>query len=149
MSYRSWFNEHGNKHKVIIDKLIAADYSKEMIIEYFDFENMVKHENDFCVLYQEPKKCHDMEKLNCYMCACPNFRFDDEGIKPYADKTIMSECDIDNGEEFAHDDKIHQNCASCTVPHHEAYVAKNFSLDWFEMMGECDIQIVKTKETDK
>ena len=145
MSYRSWFEEHGKKHRVIVDRLISLDYSEDMIIEYFDFDNMVEKENDFCMLYKEPKKCHDMEKLNCYMCACPNFRFDDEGIKIYAQKTVMSECVVHNGEEFAHEDKIHQNCASCSVPHHETYVKKHFSLDWFEMMTSCDIKKENSK----
>ena len=139
MSYSSWFTEHGRKHKVIVDKLVARNYSEDEIIAYFDFENMVEHENDFCVLYKEPKKCHDMETLNCYMCACPNFRFDDAGIKPYGDKMVMSECDIHNGEEFAHGEKIHQNCSACSVPHHVPYIKKNFSLDWFEMMSACNI----------
>lgn len=55
--------------------------TKQEIIEYFRFENMVKNEPDFCPLYKDNKKCHDMEDLNCYLCACPHFRFDDNGFK--------------------------------------------------------------------
>ncbi|MCD6173018.1 MAG: hypothetical protein J7J96_04400, partial [Sulfurimonas sp.] len=81
MSYSSWFDAHATKHKKIVDKLVAKGYNTEQIIEYFDFDSMVKHENDFCPLYKDNKKCHDMESLNCYLCACPNFRFNDDGIK--------------------------------------------------------------------
>ena len=79
MSYKSWFLEHGNKHKAIMAKL--THLSDEEVIAYFRFENMVEKEPDFCPLYADNKKCHDMQALNCYLCACPNFRFDDKGFK--------------------------------------------------------------------
>ena len=137
MGYSSWFNKHADKHKKIVDKLVAKGFTKEQIIEYFDFDNMVKMENDFCPLYKEPKKCHDMESLNCYLCACPNFRFNDEGIGEYNDSKILSKCDINNGEKFAGKGVIHQDCSSCSVPHHKAYVEKHFDLDWKKIMSEC------------
>ena len=137
MGYTSWFNEHAAKHKKIVDKLVAKNYTKEQIIDYFDFENMVINENDFCPLYKEPKKCHEMESLNCYLCACPNFRFNDEGLGSYNEFQILSKCSIDNGEKFAGKGVIHQDCSSCTVPHHRAYVEKNFDLDWKKIMSEC------------
>ena len=79
MSYKSWFETHAKKHKKIVDKL--AHLSDDEVIAYFDFDNMVKNEPDFCPLYKDNKKCHDTKELNCYLCACPNFRFDDESIK--------------------------------------------------------------------
>lgn len=139
MSYESWFNDFAKKHKVIVDKLVTNNFSKDEIIDYFDFDNMVKEENSFCPLYKDNKKCHDMESLNCYLCACPNFRFNDAGIKTFNDKKIMSECDIDNGEKFAGDGVIHQNCSTCSVPHHKSYVNKNFDLDWKKIMKECNL----------
>ncbi len=141
MSYESWFNEFANKHKAIVEKLVNNNFSKEEIIEYFDFDNMVKKENDFCPLYKDNKKCHDMEKLNCYLCACPNFRFNDEGIKTYNDKKILSECDIHNGEKLLAGDKIHQDCSRCTVPHHKSYISKNFDLDWKKIMKRCNLNV--------
>ncbi len=137
MGYSSWFNKHADKHKKIVDKLVAKGFTKEQIIEYFDFDNMVKMENDFCPLYKEPKKCHDMESLNCYLCACPNFHFNDEVIGEYNDSKILSKCDINNGEKFAGKGVIHQDCSSCSVPHHKAYVEKHFDLDWKKIMSEC------------
>ena len=139
MGYSSWFNKHADKHKKIVDKLVSQGYTKEQIIEYFDFDNMVKMENDFCPLYKEPKKCHDMESLNCYLCACPNFRFNDEGIGEYNGSKILSKCDINNGEKFAGKGVIHQDCSSCSVPHHKAYVEKHFDLDWKKIMSECEL----------
>ena len=134
MSYSSWFDKHAHKHKKIVDKLLSQGFEKEQIIEYFEFDNMVKMENDFCPLYKEPKKCHDMESLNCYLCACPNFRFDEDGLGNYNEFKILSKCDINNGEKFAGKGVIHQDCSTCSVPHHRAYIEKTFDLDWKKIM---------------
>jgi hypothetical protein len=121
--------------------LLYLGYGKDHIIEYFDFDNMVEMEKDFCPLYVEGKKCHDIEKLNCYLCACPNFRFNDEGIETTDDKTKYSYCSIDSkkGELSTYGDKIHQNCSGCDVPHVKKYIEDNFSFDWEEIMCECDL----------
>ena len=134
MNYLTWFEAHGQKHKKIMKKLEAL--SDDEVIRYFRFENMVKKEPDFCLLYKEKKKCHEMEVLNCYLCACPNFRFDDEGLSQEENKILYSTCSIvsKEGAEFVSDDAIHQDCSGCTVPHHEAYIKKHFSRDWFEVM---------------
>ncbi len=115
-----------------------TELSDEEVIRYFRFENMVKNEPDFCPLYKDNKKCHDMKKLNCYLCACPHFRFDDEGFKKVEDKTLYSTCDIHSkhGSQYISDNAIHQNCSACLVPHHEAYIKKVFKRDWFAMMKE-------------
>ena len=115
-----------------------TELSNEEVIDYFKFENMVKKEPDFCPLYKDNKKCHDMEELNCYLCACPNFRFDDKGFKQIEEKTLYSTCNIDSkdGSQYIGDDAIHQNCAGCLVPHHEAYITKMFNRDWVEVMKE-------------
>ena len=55
-----------------LNQLKLEDKTTDEVIEYFKFENMVKNEPDFCPLYKDNKKCHDMEDLNCYLCACPN-----------------------------------------------------------------------------
>lgn len=141
MSYTSWFNEHAAKHKIIVNKLVAKNYTKEQIIDYFDFDNMVKVEADFCPLYKDNKKCHDMQSLNCYLCACPNFRFDDKGIKKVENKTQYSFCNIESkdGSQGVYGDKIHQDCSKCAVPHHRSYVEKNFDLDWYKAMARCSL----------
>ena len=139
MSYGEWFEQHASKHKKIVDKLVAHGYTKEQIIDYFDFENMVKEEIDFCPLYKDNKKCHEMESLNCYLCACPNFRFDDEGIKKIDAKTQYSFCAIDSkdGKQGVYGDKIHQDCSKCTVPHHKEYVQNRFDIEWKKIMKSC------------
>ena len=132
MSYTSWFEEHAQKHKAIVTKLVDKAYTKEQIIEYFDFENMLQSEPEFCPLYAENKKCHDMQKLNCYLCACPNFRFDDTGIQKIKKNIQYSFCDIESkdGKQGIYGDKIHQDCSKCGVPHHRSYVEKHFDLEW-------------------
>ncbi len=142
MSYTNWFENHAQKHKKIVDKLIASEYSKDEIIDYFDFENMVKNEKDFCPLYADGKKCHDMEELNCYLCACPNFRFNDNGVKKVDAKIQYSFCAIDSkdGRAGIYGDKIHQDCSKCKVPHKKEYIKKYFDYDWKEVMKECCYQ---------
>ncbi|MDD5372826.1 MAG: hypothetical protein PHO62_05310 [Sulfurimonas sp.] len=139
MSYDEWFDKHADKHKKIVYKLVANGYTKEQIIDYFEYENMAKEEIDFCPLYKDNKKCHEMEKLNCYLCGCPNFRFNDEGLGEYNEFKILSRCEINNGEKFAGKGVIHQNCSKCTVPHHKVYVKKNFDLDWKKIMSVCKV----------
>lgn len=134
MSYKQWFDAHGLKHAKVMEKL--THLSDEEVIKYFQFENMVIHENDFCPLYTENKKCHDAETLNCYLCACPNFRFNDTGFAKEEGKTLFSTCAIDSpeGDRFFTDTAIHQNCTGCIVPHSENYIRKIFRRDWFSIM---------------
>lgn len=141
MGYREWFDKHAQKHKMIVEKLLKKDFTEEEIIEYFDFENMKKEEFDFCPLYAKDKKCHDMEKLNCYLCACPNFRFNDQGIKKIQNATQFSFCAIESkdGRQGTYGEKIHQDCSKCGVPHHREYVEKHFDLDWKKMMHKCSL----------
>lgn len=134
MTYKDWFDTHAAKHRVILDKL--AHLSDAEVIAYFRFENMVEKERDFCPLYAQNKKCHDIPRLNCYLCACPHFRFNDKGIDTVEDKTRYSFCSIQStdGECFITDTAIHQNCAGCTIPHDEKFIAKVFDRDWGNIM---------------
>lgn len=139
MSYRSWFESHAEKHRAIVEKLLKEGYCADMIVEYFDYENMVRMEPEFCPLYAEGKKCHDMEQLNCYLCACPNFRFDDNAEADESGKTRYSYCAIDSkeGGTIEHNGAIHQDCSKCTVPHHRAYIQKHFDTEWKVIMRDC------------
>ncbi len=141
MTYTEWFDDFANKHQKIVQKLLSQGLDKKEIIEYFDFENMVQKENDFCLLYAENKKCHDMESLNCYLCACPYFRFDDEGVEKVEDKTKYSFCDINSkdGHIGTFGETMHQDCSLCRVPHHRSYIDKNFDLDWKKIMLKCNL----------
>jgi len=137
MAYSKWFRQHGEKHAKIMQKLTHLNNTE--VIEYFRFENMVKKEPDFCPLYAKNQKCHEMEILNCYLCACPNFRFDDKGFEEREGKTLKSYCAIDSkdGAVFEGKDALHQNCSGCTVPHLETYIKKHFKRNWFEIMKAC------------
>ena len=136
MSYNQWFEEHTQKHKAIIERL--SHLSDEEVIKYFRFENMVEHEKDFCPLYADNKKCHDMEDLNCYLCACPNFRFNDSGFETQGERILYSTCSIESpdGDRFLTENAIHQNCSGCLVPHKESYIRKVFNRNWLLIMSE-------------
>ena len=139
MTYAQWFTMHGNKHRELTQKLLSQGLLREEIIAYFRFENMVKKEKDFCELYATQTKCHETEELNCYLCACPNFRFT-QNPKHNEGKLVHSHCSIasKDGAVFEHENNIHQDCSGCLVPHHESYIKKGFDLSWFENMKECE-----------
>ena len=135
MSYEKWFDAHSCKHAEIMERL--KNLTDDEVIEYFRFENMQKNEPYFCPLYAKNTKCHDIEELNCYLCACPNFRFDDNGFEKIEKRMLFSRCNIDSkdGTQYKSEEAIHQNCVGCSVPHHESYIKKNFSKDWFKIMS--------------
>lgn len=134
MSYDEWIELFASKHKTIVDKLLVNGYNQDEIIEYFNYENMVKNEIDFCPLYKENKKCHNIDELNCYLCGCPNFRFSDDALGSYANHKIVSKCSINNGSTKGVNGLIHQDCSKCSVPHHKAYIKKHFNYNWREIM---------------
>ena len=141
MTYLEWFDLHAQKHRKIIDKLLMQNFTKEQIIEYFEFSNMQKLEKEFCFLYETQKKCHDIPYLNCYFCACPHFRFKDEGIEKIKEKTKYSFCAIDFKDATlgVYADSIHQDCSACTLPHTKKYIEKNFEYEWKNRMKECKL----------
>ena len=142
MGYASWVQEHAQSHKQIVEKLLKKGQTKEQIIDYFDFENMKTAEPNFCPLYKENRKCHDMESLNCYLCSCPNFRYSDKGVQEVDGKTQYSFCSIDSkdGRQGVYGESIHQDCSSCQVPHHRSYVEKHFGPDWAKIMKVCEVE---------
>lgn len=141
MAYRDWFDKHAQKHKEIVDSL--SHLSDKELIEYFDFDNMKVKHPDFCPLYIKDKKCHDMEKLNCYFCSCMHFRFNDDGVKEVDNKTCYSYCSIEskNHRLFESDRAIHNDCSMCKVPHKGHIIDKYFSRDWREVMKNCDERV--------
>ena len=138
MAYSKWFRQHGEKHAKIMQKL--THLSDKEVIEYFRFDNMVEQEPDFCPLYAESKKCHEMEGLNCYLCACPWFRFDDNGLYSKNNRIYYSRCAIDakEGEEFISGNSVHQDCSHCLLPHKASFIRKVFKRDWFAIMQESE-----------
>ena len=142
MSYRTWFDNHGKKHKEIVAKLEAKGFTKDEVIDYFNFDNMLISEPDFCVLYKESKKCHNVEKLNCYLCACPLFRFKESGLSESSGVTTYSYCEVESkhGCQQQYGEAVHQNCSSCSVPHGRKYVSVNYDKNWFAIMNQCEVK---------
>jgi len=140
MNYKTWLLSHTKKHREIVGRLKAKGFSDEMVIDYFEYENMRKNEAEFCLLYSEGKKCHDIKYLNCYLCACPSFRFSDNGLKTEDGITVYSECALSskNGSQYEHANTLHQDCSGCDIPHKKEYISKNFDLDWLKIMERCE-----------
>jgi hypothetical protein len=120
--------QHAKKHQNIVARL-----PKEALIDYFRWENISKTDVDFCPLFAENKKCHTMQHLNCYLCACPNFRFDDNAPK------VKSWCAINSkdGRQIEHNGIIHQDCSQCQIPHHTQYIQEHFDTNWLHIMQHC------------
>jgi hypothetical protein len=137
MKYTQWYKEHSIKHKAIIKQL--KDKSTDEIIEYFDYENMRTKHPDFCPLYASNSKCHDMQNLNCYICGCPYFRFNDSGIEIKENRVVYSLCTKGLGRSFVSNNAIHQDCSSCILPHKVWFIKKNFNVSWSEIMNNCDL----------
>ncbi len=128
MSYLNWFKTHSQKHQEIV-KRVANDE----LVSYFRWENISKSDVDFCPLFVQNKKCHDELDLNCYLCACPNFRFDDDAFK------IKSWCSINSkdGKVIESMGTTHQDCSGCNIPHKESYIKEHFDKDWLKIMRDC------------
>ncbi len=139
MTYTEWYRAHAKKHAKIVDNL--KQLSDSELIDYFDFDNMKVRHPDFCPLYPKDQKCHEMEKLNCYFCACMHFRFDDRGIETENGKKLYSFCSIDSKNRGTYEDEksIHNDCSNCKVPHKKHVIEKYFSRDWKKIMKDCNL----------
>ena len=139
MSYSNWFLAHGKKHADIMAKL--QHLTDDEILSYFKFENMCLQEPDFCPLYAQGKKCHEMEDLNCYLCACPHFRFHDDGLWEAEGKQCYSTCHISarKGKKSVSAEAIHHDCSDCLLPHQEAFIRTVFQREWFRIMRSCSV----------
>ena len=140
MTYTEWYEAHARKHAEIVKKL--EHLSDDELIEYFNFDTMKVKHPDFCPLYPKDQKCHEMEELNCYLCACMHFRFNDSGIDTIDGKTRYSYCGIGskNSATFEDAKSIHNDCSHCKVPHKHHVIKKYFSRDWKEMMKACRME---------
>jgi hypothetical protein len=141
MSYCDWFETHANKHHAILQKLQAKNLTSQEMIDYFNFENMVVCEPDFCPLYANKQKCHDVAYLSCFLCACPFFRFNDEGLCEENGMTVKSTCAIcaKHGQKLTYENVIHQDCSLCFLPHTKGFVKKHFDVDWKTIMKACAV----------
>lgn len=141
MQYIEWFDAHAARHRAVVGKLRARGLDKAAIIAYFDFDNMVVNEPHFCPLYATKTKCHAMTRLNCYLCACPHFRFCDVGLETTTEGTRFSRCAIaaKQSADMQYGDAIHLDCSACTLPHHTGFVRRCFDDDWKRIMQRCPV----------
>jgi Zn-finger protein len=124
MRYSDWYEKFVQRRDDIVDKLPLSD--ARTVADYFDYDNISRKDISFCPLFERGVKCHDMESLNCYFCACPYFRFDDDGLDEVDGKRLYSICTIDapRGKRLIRGDVIHQDCSECTIPHSKSFVMK-------------------------
>jgi len=120
MTYQSWAEDNAKKVKAIRNKLEKRGLSPSEVIDYFDYDNMREKEPNHCGLYKDNIKCHDMENLNCYLCACPHFISNDNF--PYKEEKNLkyySKCKINSrfAKDFVYNNDVHCDCAGCTIPH--------------------------------
>jgi Zn-finger protein len=141
MTYQEWFDTHASKHATLMAKL--SHLSTTEVIEYFRFENMVDKEADFCLLYANNKKCHESEYLNCYLCACPYFRFNDAGLALHEGKILYSTCSLNLGDQFISDNAIHHDCTRCEIPHSEKLLHRLFERSWTTVMQKVSQNTLK------
>lgn len=141
MSYFKWYVTHGKKHNALVQTLCSQGLNSQEIIDYFRYENMLIKEPLFCPLYANKEKCHNIRYLNCYLCACPHFRFSDFGIGNEDDVCIKSECAIGSrkSKRFFYEKEIHLDCSACTIPHTHGFIKKVFHEVWQEIMRDCVI----------
>jgi hypothetical protein len=134
LTYAQWFQSHGQKHFALVSKLSQNGFDAQAIIKYFRYENLSKSNPDFCPLFATNRRCHDSDKLNCYFCGCPNFRF-----VTNPNEHIQSFCAIDSsdGGKICYKNQLHQDCTHCFVPHDEEYILQNYTDNWFEAMAMC------------
>jgi len=129
MTYDEWIKDHDEKVNSILSKLGSKFTTPEEIASYFDYENMKTNETSFCPLYKDNIKCHNVDDLNCLLCACPHFIINNDII---IDKKIgiASVCGINSkfkdiyyeNPDINNVVKVHCDCTNCFLPHKTKYV---------------------------
>jgi len=104
--FDEWLKEFEEKRAKIISKL--KDKTIIEIIDYFEYDNMKEKEPDFCPLYKIGEKCHDLEYLNCFFCACPFYK--------------IYKCEINSKFAIQIETKRVIDCSNCPVPHRKQFV---------------------------
>ena len=107
-------SEWNIKHKALIASIVLTHQFKtvEDEVEYFQYDNMIRTDPDFCPLYKSKQICHPMKELNCRCCACPHFSYNqDETRFSCKARGILSSPEA----SFL-------PCNTCTIPHTQKFV---------------------------
>lgn len=126
MTYKDWNDNHLDKLTKVVES--KKDFTLSETIDYFDYENMAINESEFCPLYREFTKCHQVNKLNCLLCSCPYFKYsDDEPFHITEDgNKVMSICTISStkAKTFTFNNISHCDCSDCHIPHSKKHIDK-------------------------
>jgi len=130
MTYEEWYADNYKKKQEILERLQGK--SPREIVDYFDYDNMILREPDYCPLYKDKMKCHNMDDLNCFFCACPYFLYGNNNNPIEIDRDnnteIMSKCSIKSKFKdvftYIQDDtkKKACDCSGCYIPHKKEFV---------------------------
>jgi Zn-finger protein len=106
------------------------------IIEHTSFEKRSKRDKSECPYYELEKPCHDIEDLNCLLCACPNYESD----------TLKGGCRINSsyGKITEHENLPEGqvwDCSNCSIGHD-----KDFVKSWLEQNINY-LSLLNTKNT--
>jgi Zn-finger protein len=129
MTYTEWAEAHKRKRINLQRKLEGWGLTREQVVDYFDYDNMVRNQPDFCPLYATKTKCHNTDNLNCYLCGCPYFKCSDEPLEiEHNGNRIYSVCTIDSRfkRTFTYDGNIHCDCSHCTIPHSKTAALQHY-----------------------
>jgi len=143
LTFKSWSDQLEDKKQTILEKLKGKTVTE--IVDYFDYDNMVENEPDYCVLYKNKSKCHDIKELNCFFCGCPYFQYsDDKPLKKENDIDIMSVCAIDSkfAKQYTFGEKAQCDCSDCVVPHKKHFVKNYIStsvLNMYKFEDTCSL----------
>tara|TARA_Y100000310_G_scaffold49946_1_gene46110 strand:- start:155 stop:577 length:423 start_codon:yes stop_codon:yes gene_type:complete len=122
-----WEKEHFIK---VLSEIKSAgiDFSLnnlDAIVEQTSFKVRSKNQPDECPYYPSKGGCHDLNDLNCFLCACPN----------YDSKSFEGGCKIESSLGGWH---YHKNlptrrvwdCSGCFINHSSGeakdYIKENF-----------------------
>lgn len=129
MTYSEWEADNIAKRNSLVLKLQHKTIDE--IVKYFEYDNMIASEPDYCGLYKQGTKCHDIPNLNCYNCGCPHFIYDENGLDKLGTKVVYSKCNINakDGSMFESDNAIHQDCSNCVIPHGKQAATKELKIN--------------------
>ncbi len=130
MTYTEWSTDHKLKRAKVQRQLEGWGLSQEEVIDYFDYDNMAKNQPKFCGLYKTKARCHTVDKLNCYQCGCPYFKYTDSPTPNLQGKKRFSSCSINSkfSKAFELDGNIHCDCTGCTIPHTTKSARANYEV---------------------
>ncbi len=80
-----------------------------ILLNEWNFEKRKVKHSDECVCYQQDKKCHDIEDLNCFFCYCPNYDMSAEEGKCRINSPKAKYIDTPKGKIL--------DCSDCGFPH--------------------------------